>query len=175
MLTGTLRTVPRLRLREFERPPAPELAWPSKETAHQIRVRCHVRVGPVTGARVVFGAILSALHVLALGLGLGSVFMRGRYLRALRAVRTGGARPALHRRHALGVAAAVWLLTGLARAFGRVEKAPEFYLRTGFLDQNDGSSYRSSRWRCGRLATFVRWRRAPGEGTPLPGFVVLAR
>ena len=29
--------------------------------------------------------VLSALHVLALGIGLGSVFMRGRFLRALRA------------------------------------------------------------------------------------------
>jgi len=32
---------------------------------------------------MIVAPVLSALHVLALGIGLGAVFMRGRYLRAL--------------------------------------------------------------------------------------------
>jgi len=120
---------------------------------------------------VVFGAVLSALHVLALGLGLGSVFMRGRYLRALR----GGPDPRglgrLFTADTLwGVAAALWLLTGLARAFGRVEKAPEFYLRNGFFWIKMTLFVSVVALEMWPMATFIRWRRARREGTPLPGF-----
>ena len=63
--------------------------------------------------------VLSALHVLALGVGLGSVFMRGRFLRELRAGPGPRALDGLFAADTLwGVAAALWLLTGLARAFG---------------------------------------------------------
>jgi uncharacterized membrane protein len=41
--------------------------------------------GLVTVRRVVIAPLLSAVHVLGLGVGLGSVFMRGRFLRELRA------------------------------------------------------------------------------------------
>ena len=96
--------------------------------------------------------VLSALHVLALGIGLGSVFMRGRFLRALRAGPDPRALDGLFAADTLwGVAAALWLLTGLARAFGHVEKAPEFYLR-------NGSSCPSSRSRSGR------WSRSSAGG-----------
>lgn len=83
---------------------------------------------------MVVAPLLSALHVLALGIGLGSVFMRGRYLRALRA----GPDPRLLARlfaadSLWGVAALLWLVTGLARAFGRVEKESGFYLRNGLF------------------------------------------
>jgi putative membrane protein len=74
---------------------------------------------------VIAAPVLSALHVLALGIGLGSIFMRGRYLRALR----GGAEPrALDRLFAAdsvwGIAALLWLATGLTRAFGHSRKLP---------------------------------------------------
>ena len=78
--------------------------------------------------------VLSALHVLALGIGLGSVFMRGRYLRALR---DGPDPRALDRLFAAdslwGIAALLWLATGLTRAFGHIERAPDFYLRNGIF------------------------------------------
>jgi len=126
---------------------------------------------PWQGGRIVTAAILSALHVLALGVGLGSVFMRGRYLRALR----GGPDPqALHRLFTAdtlwGVAAALWLLTGLARAFGRVEKAPEFYLRNGFFWIKMTLFVSVVALEMWPMATFIGWRRARREGRPLPGF-----
>ena len=118
-----------------------------------------------------FGAVLSALHLLALGLGLGSVFMRGRYLRALRAGPDPRELGRLFTAHALwGVAAALWLVTGLARAFGRVEKAPEFYLRNGFFWIKMTLFVSVVALEMWPMATFVRWRRARREGTPLPGF-----
>jgi len=118
----------------------------------------------------VSAAVLSALHVLALGLGLGSVFMRGRYLRALR---TGPDPRGLDRLFAAdtlwGVAAALWLLTGLARAFGHVEKAPEFYLRNGFFWLKMTLFVSVVALEMWPMATFIQWRRARRQGTPLPG------
>jgi putative membrane protein len=121
-------------------------------------------------------SLLSALHVLALGIGLGSVFMRGRFLRALRAGPDPKALNALFRADtAWGLAAALWLLTGLARAFGRVEKAPEFYLHNGFFWVKMAlfaAVFALEMW---PMTTFIRWRVARRNGQPLPGLDRLAR
>src|SRR5439155_844930 len=65
-------------------------------------------------------------HVLALALGLPSIFFRGR---ALKGSLDG---PGLHRLFTAdtvwGIAALLWLATGLARAFGGLEKGSAFYL-----------------------------------------------
>jgi putative membrane protein len=125
---------------------------------------------------VIVAPVLSALHVLALGIGLGSVFMRGRYLRALRE----GPEPrTLDRLFAAdsvwGVAALLWLVTGLARAFGHVEKAPDFYLRNGFFWVKMtlfAGVFALEMW---PMMTFIRWRTARRGGRPLPQFDRLAR
>jgi putative membrane protein len=74
----------------------------------------------------VLAAIVSALHVLALALGLPAVFLRGRALKG-RLDRDG-----LQRLFAAdtvwGIAAALWLVTGLLRAFAGLEKGAAFYL-----------------------------------------------
>jgi putative membrane protein len=74
----------------------------------------------------VLAAIVSALHLLALALGPPSVFLRGRALKG-RLDRDG-----LQRVFAAdtvwGVAAALWLATGLLRAFAGLEKGTAFYL-----------------------------------------------
>ena len=124
---------------------------------------------------MVMALVLSALHVLALGIGLGSVFMRGRFLRALRAGPDPRALDGLFAADTLwGVAAALWLLTGLARAFGHVEKAPEFYLRNGFLIKMAlfVSVVALEIW---PMVTFIRWRSARRGSRPLPGFDRLSR
>lgn len=120
--------------------------------------------------------VLSALHVLALGIGLGSVFMRGRYLRALR---DGPDPRALDRLFAAdslwGIAALLWLATGLTRAFGHVERAPDFYLRNGFFWVKMtlfATVFALEIW---PMATFIRWRSARRGGRPLPQFDRLAR
>ena len=121
-------------------------------------------------------AILSALHVLALGLGLGSVFMRGRFLRALRA----GPEPrflnALFAADTLwGIAAALWLVTGLGRAFGRVEKAPDFYLRNGFFWVKMTLFVSVVALEIWPMLTFIRWRVARKKDRPLPDLDRLRR
>jgi putative membrane protein len=114
-------------------------------------------------------ALLSALHVLALGVGLGSVFMRGRFLRALRAGPDPRALDGLFAADTLwGVAAALWLLTGLGRAFGHVEKEPGFYLRNGFFWIKMALFVSVVALEIWPMLTFIRWRIARKNGTPLP-------
>jgi len=127
---------------------------------------------------VIVAPVLSALHVraLGLGLGLGSVFMRGRYLRGLR---DGPEARVLDRLFAAdsiwGVAALLWLVTGLARAFGHIEKAPDFYLRNGFFWVKMtlfAAVFALEIW---PMVTFIRWRSARRHGRPLPQFDRLSR
>jgi putative membrane protein len=113
---------------------------------------------------VLVRASLSALHVLALGLGLGSVFARGLRLRDLR--RDPGdadARARVLRADNLwGLAALLWIGTGLARAFGRLEKTPDFYLRNGFFWVKMSLFAAVFALEILPMTTFIRWRTARG-------------
>ena len=73
-------------------------------------------------------AIVSALHVLALGIGLPAIFLRGRALKG--ALDREGIRRVLLADTAWGIAAALWLATGLLRAFAGLEKGTAFYLHS---------------------------------------------
>jgi putative membrane protein len=70
--------------------------------------------------------LLAALHLLALGVGLGAVWARGRALQVQLDV------PALRRvfyaDNWWGIAAFVWITTGVARAFGGFEKGTFYYV-----------------------------------------------
>jgi len=70
--------------------------------------------------------LLAAVHLLALGVGLGAVWARGRALQAPLEV------PALRRVFSAdtwwGIAAVLWIGTGLVRAFGGYEKGDFYYL-----------------------------------------------
>jgi putative membrane protein len=74
----------------------------------------------------VLAAIVSALHVLALALGLPSVFLRGRALKGR--LDGEGLRRLFAADTVWGLAAALWLVTGLLRAFAGLEKGSAFYL-----------------------------------------------
>ena len=71
-------------------------------------------------------ALLSALHLLALALGLPAIVLRARALSGPRERIVPGR--VLAADTAWGVAALLWLLTGPARAFGPLEKGSAFYL-----------------------------------------------
>ena len=73
-------------------------------------------------------AVVSALHVLALALGLPAVYLRGRALRA--PLDGAGLRKLFAADNIWGVAAVLWLVTGLLRAFGGLEKGTAFYLNS---------------------------------------------
>ena len=71
-------------------------------------------------------AIVAAFHYLALALGLPSVFLRGRALKG--PLDRDGLRRLFAADSVWGVAAGLWLVTGLLRAFGGLEKGSAFYL-----------------------------------------------
>ena len=70
--------------------------------------------------------ILAALHLLALGIGLGAVYSRARLLKGLRdAARL----PEVFLADGYwALAGALWLVTGLLRAFTGLEKGAAYYL-----------------------------------------------
>ena len=73
-------------------------------------------------------AVVSSLHLLALAIGLPAVFLRGRALKGQ--LDADGLRRLLAADNVWGVAAGLWIVTGLLRAFGGLEKGSEFYLRS---------------------------------------------
>lgn len=103
-------------------------------------------------------ALLSALHVLALGIGLGAVWNRGR------AMRMGNVERLLAADNAWGLAALLWLGTGLARLFGPFEKGASWYLANPLFHLKltlFGLVLLLELW---PMITFVRWRIARARG-----------
>jgi putative membrane protein len=70
--------------------------------------------------------MLAALHLLALGIGLAAVWARGRTLS--RQLDQAGLQHLFLADTLWGVAALLWISTGLTRAFGGVEKGTAYYL-----------------------------------------------
>jgi putative membrane protein len=71
--------------------------------------------------------LFAALHLLGLGIGLGAVWARGRLLRGpLGAVEL---RRVFYADNWWGIAAAVWIGTGLVRVFGGLEKGTAYYFQ----------------------------------------------
>jgi putative membrane protein len=107
-------------------------------------------------------AIVSALHVLALAIGLPSVFLRGRALK--------GPLDAEHVRRVLvadtlwGVAAGLWLVTGLLRAFAGLEKGTPFYLASSLFWLKMALFVAVLGLEVWPMLTFVRWRAALRRG-----------
>ena len=57
-----------------------------------------------------------------------------------------------------GLAALLWIGTGLARAFGRLEKAPDFYLRNGFFWVKMALFLLALLLELYPMSTFIQWR-----------------
>lgn len=109
--------------------------------------------------------LLAVLHLFALAIGIAAVYARGR---ALRRTRSSDDLPAVfHADSWYGIAALIWIGTGLWRAFGGVEKGTEYYL--------------GSHWFIGKLTLFgivlllelkpmitlIRWRMALRKGASI--------
>jgi len=70
--------------------------------------------------------LFAAVHLLALGVGLGAVWARGRGLR--NELDAAGLRRVFYADSWWGIAALLWIGTGLVRAFGGLEKGSAYYL-----------------------------------------------
>ena len=101
-------------------------------------------------------AIVSALHVLALALGLPAVFLRARALK--RPLDDEGLRRLFAADNLWGIAAVLWLVTGLLRAFGGLEKGSQFYLASSLFWTKMTLFVVIVALEVWPMVTFIRWR-----------------
>jgi len=120
---------------------------------------------------VVISALLSAIHVLTLALGLGAVYMRGRAL--ARPLDDAGWRSLLAADNAWGIAAALWIASGLGRVFFG-GKETSFYWRNGFFWIKLAMFGLVFALEMVPMITFIRVRSARRQNTSLPRFSVEA-
>ena len=123
-------------------------------------------VGATIAGDMFARASVAALHYLALGVGLGAVVARGLRLRALRRAPTDAAQltPLFHADSLWGLAAALWLATGLLRAFAGLEKPTAFYLSNGFFYVKMALFLAVFALEIAPMVTFIKWRVARGRG-----------
>jgi len=110
----------------------------------------------------VVAAIVSALHVLALAIGLPSVYLRGRALKA--PLDAAGLKRLFTADGVWGIAAVVWIATGLLRAFGGLEKGTQFYVTSPLFWVKMTLFALILLLEIWPMATFIRWRMAVGRG-----------
>lgn len=111
-------------------------------------------------------ALLSTFHVLALAIGLPSAIARARALQRL-TKEPGALDAVLFADNLWGVAAVLWLGSGLLRAFGPFEKGSGYYLNSGsFLLKMAvfGVVVLLELW---PMVSFVSWRIRKARGLPL--------
>ena len=70
--------------------------------------------------------LVASIHLMGLGLGLGAIWSRSRALNGLPDPKN--LQRALYADALWGIAALLWISTGLARAFGGLEKGSAYYL-----------------------------------------------
>ena len=120
---------------------------------------------------MVLSALLSAVHLLTLALGLGAVFMRGRAL--ARPLDEAGWQRLLAADNVWGVAAGLWIASGFGRVFFG-GKEPSFYWRNGFFWVKLALFGLVFALELTPMMTFIRVRSARRRGTALPRFPVEA-
>lgn len=101
-------------------------------------------------------AVVSALHVLALVVGLPSVWSRGRTLKS--PLDAEGLRRLFAADTVWGLAALLWITTGLLRAFGGLDKGAEFYLQSRLFWLKMGLFAGVLALEIWPMLTFIRWR-----------------
>ena len=106
--------------------------------------------------------LFAALHLLALGIGLGAVWSRSRVLKSN--LDNDGLRRVFLADAFWGIAAGLWIITGLVRAFAGLEKGSAYYLgNTMFLVKMGllGLILILEVW---PMITLIRWRITVRQG-----------
>jgi putative membrane protein len=116
---------------------------------------------------MILAALLSAIHVLTLALGLGAVVMRGRAL--AHPLDHAGWKRLLAADDMWGLAALLWITTGLGRVF-LGGKETSFYWRNGFFWTKMALFVLIFALELKPMITFVRARVARRRGAALPSF-----
>lgn len=106
--------------------------------------------------------LFATLHLLALGIGLGAVWARGRALQA--ELDAAGLRRVFYADNWWGIAALMWLATGLARAFAGLEKGTAYYLHNHVFWAKMGLFLVIFILELRPMLTLIRWRRQVRRG-----------
>ena len=106
--------------------------------------------------------LLAAIHLVALAIGFSAILTRSRALR--RPLDAAGIRRVLAADSWWGIAALIWIASGLARAFGGFEKGAQYYLQNHLFQLKMGLFLVILLLELGPMIAFVRWRLALARG-----------
>jgi putative membrane protein len=106
--------------------------------------------------------LLAAFHLLALGLGLGAVWVRGRALRG--PLDLGGLRRVFVADSVWGLAAVLWIGSGLWRLLGGTEKPTDYYLHNQAFMAKMGLLLLILILELRPMIALIRWRTQVGRG-----------
>jgi len=113
--------------------------------------------------------LLAGLHLLALSLGMMAVVLRGSALRDSPTVEA--LRRAFRMDTIWGIAAALWVVTGLWRVFGHTEKPTGYYFDNHWFLAKMGLFVLIVLLEIGPMLTFMRWRKLLRGGAAPSSFV----
>ena len=106
---------------------------------------------------------LAAMHLLALGIGLGAVWARGNALS--RPLDRAAMVRAFRADTWWGGAAALWIATGVWRLLAGTEKATTYYMHNQAFFAKMGFLVIILLLEVGPMITLIRWRQIAGRGT----------
>ena len=109
--------------------------------------------------------LLAAVHLLALGIGLGAVWARSRSLRV--SLDPPGLRRVFAADAWWAVAALLWIGTGLWRLFAGTEKETAYYLHNHVFWTKMALLGLVLALEMGPMVTLIRWRRRVASGQPV--------
>ena len=115
---------------------------------------------------------LAALHLLALGVGMGAVITRGNAL--FEPISTGSLQRALRADALWGIAAGLWLVTGAWRLIGPTEKPLEYYQHNYFFLGKMAGFVLILALEIWPMLVLMRWRRALQRSAGVKDVVVPA-
>jgi len=107
--------------------------------------------------------LFAAVHLLALGVGLGAVWARGQALR--HQLDPAGLRRVFYADSWWGISALLWIGTGLVRAFGGLEKGSAYYLGNHLFWAKMSLLVLILLLELRPMIALVRWRIALARGT----------
>ena len=100
--------------------------------------------------------LVASIHLMGLGLGLGAIWSRSRALNGLPDPKN--LQRALYADALWGIAALLWITTGLARAFGGLEKGSAYYLSNDVFLLKMGLLGLVLLLEVWPMVTLIRWR-----------------
>ena len=106
---------------------------------------------------------LAAMHLIALGIGLGAVWARANALS--RPLDRAAMVRAFRADTWWGIAAALWIATGLWRLLGGTEKSTSYYMRNHVFFTKMSFLVIILLLEIGPMITLIRWRQIAGRGT----------